>query len=95
MPNHVQFIMARSTEDGLRRTFGEAHRRYAGRINARFRQTGHLWQGRFSSVVMDERRFFAAARYAPMNPVRAGLTARPPTGHGRASMPIWPEAMTP
>jgi putative transposase len=76
MPNHVHFIMAPSREDGLRQTFGEAHRRYTGRINARFQQTGHLWQGRFSSVVMDERHFHAAARYVPMNPVRAGLAAR-------------------
>ena len=76
MPNHVHFIMAPSREDGLRQTFGEAHRRYTGRINARFQQTGHLWQGRFSSVVMDERHLHAAARYVPMNPVRAGLTAR-------------------
>jgi len=76
MPNHVHFIMAPSAEDGLRQTFAEAHRRYTGRINARFKQTGHLWQGRFSSVVMDEPHFVAAARYVPMNPVRAGITAR-------------------
>src|ERR1700678_1082037 len=76
MPNHVHFIMTPSTEDGLRQTFAEAHRRYTGRINARFKQTGHLWQGRFSSVVMDEPHFVAAARYVPMNPVRAGITAR-------------------
>ena len=76
MPNHVHFIMAPSTEDGLRKTFAEAHRRYTGRINARFRWTGHLWQGRFASVVMDERHLFAAARYVPMNPVRAGLVRR-------------------
>jgi putative transposase len=76
MPNHVHFVMAPSSEDGLRQTFAEAHRRYTVRINTRFRQTGHLWQGRFSSVVMDEHHFIAAACYVPMNPVRAGLTAR-------------------
>ena len=76
MPNHVHFIMAPTAEDGLRRTFAEAHRRYTGRINARFGWSGHLWQGRFASVVMDERHFFAAARYVPMNPVRAGLVRR-------------------
>ena len=54
-PNHVHFIMAPAAQDSLRRTFAETHRRYTGRIKARFRQTGHLWQGRFSSVVMDER----------------------------------------
>src|SRR5271156_5679876 len=47
MPNQVHFIMAPSAEDGLRQTFAEAHRRYARRINVRFKQTGHLWQGRF------------------------------------------------
>jgi len=47
MPNHVHFVLVPSDELGLRRTFAEAHRRYTGRINARFKWTGHLWQGRF------------------------------------------------
>lgn len=76
MPNHVHFIMVPADADGLRATFAEAHRRYTGRINARLKQTGHLWQGRFNSTVMDERHLLAAARYVPMNPVRAGLVAR-------------------
>ena len=40
--------------EGLRRTFADAHRRYTEFINARHRWTGHLWQGRFGAVVMDE-----------------------------------------
>ena len=76
MPNHVHFIMTPSSADGLRRTFAEAHRRYTSRINARFKWTGHLWQGRFSSVAMDERHLWAAARYVAMDPVRAGLAER-------------------
>ena len=76
MPNHVHFIMTPSDPDGLRRTFAEAHRRYTARIHAREKWTGHLWQGRFSSTAMDERHLIAAARYVPMNPVRAGLVAR-------------------
>lgn len=48
----------------------------AVRIHARLKLTGHLWQGRFSSTAMDERHLLAAARYVPMNPVRAGLVAR-------------------
>lgn len=75
MPNHVHFIMAPSDADGLRATFAEAHRRYTARIHARLKCTGHLWQGRFSSTTMDERHLRAAARYVPMNPVRAGLVA--------------------
>jgi len=76
MPNHVHFIMVPSDEDGLRATFAEAHRRYTARIHARLKVTGHLWQGRFSSTAMDERHLLAAARYVPMNPVRAGLVGR-------------------
>jgi putative transposase len=54
MPNHVHLIVIPADADGLRATFAEAHRRYTGAINARFRWTGHLFQGRFGAVVMDE-----------------------------------------
>lgn len=73
MPNHVHIILVPQDEDGLRRTFGDLHRRYTGYINARMRTTGHLWQGRFSSVAMDEAHLVAALRYVALNPVRAGL----------------------
>ena len=76
MPNHVHMIIVPSDEDGLRRTFANAHRRYTGYINARMRVTGHLWQGRFGSVVMDEERLAHAVQYVSMNPVRAGLVER-------------------
>jgi len=76
MPNHVHMIIVPSDEDGLRRTFADAHRRYTGYINARMRETGHLWQGRFGSVVMDEEHLAHAVRYVSMNPVRANLVER-------------------
>jgi putative transposase len=76
MPNHVHLILTPSTPDGLARALGKTHRRYSGFINARLRVTGHLFQSRFGSVVMDEEHLIAAARYVAMNPVRAGLAAR-------------------
>ena len=76
MPNHVHIILVPQDEDGLRRTFGDLHRRYTGYINARMRTTGHLWQGRFGSVAMDEAHLVAAFRYVALNPVRAGLVKR-------------------
>jgi len=69
-------IIVPSDEDGLRRTFADAHRRYTGYLNARMRETGHLWQGRFGSVVMDEDHLAHAVRYVSMNPVRAKLVER-------------------
>jgi putative transposase len=76
MPNHVHIIIVPSDEDGLRRTFADAHRRYTGYINARMRVTGHLWQSRFGSVVMDEEHLMHAVRYVSLNPVRAKLVER-------------------
>lgn len=76
MPNHVHLIVVPSDEDGLRRTFADAHRRYTGFINARHRWTGHLWQGRYGAVAMDEAHLVHAARYVALNPVRARLCDR-------------------
>ena len=76
MPNHVHIIIVPGDEDGLRRTFADAHRRYTGYVNARLRVTGHLWQGRFGSVAMDEEHLGHAVRYVSLNPVRAKLVKR-------------------
>ncbi len=76
MPNHVHLILTPATSDGLARALGKAHRRYSAFVNARMRVTGHLFQSRFGSVVMDEAHLMAAARYVALNPVRARLVAR-------------------
>src|SRR5271157_5244105 len=76
MPNHVHLILTPKTPEGLGRALGKAHRRYSGFVNARNRVTGHLFQGRFSSVVMDEEHLMVAARYVAMNPVGARLVER-------------------
>ena len=76
MPNHVHLILVPSDADGLRRALSGVHRRYAGIIHVRRRRTGHFWQGRFGSAVMDEDHLVAALRYVSLNPVRARLVAR-------------------
>lgn len=77
MPNHVHLILAPNDSSGLSRAIGEAHRRDSGTINARLRVTGHLFQGRFGSVAMDESHLLAAFRYVAMNPVKANLVKQP------------------
>jgi putative transposase len=77
MPNHIHVILTPSDEDGIRATFADLHRRYTKRINVRGGFTGHLWQGRFGSVAMDEDHLLTAVRYVALSPVRAGLAARP------------------
>ncbi|MES2137141.1 MAG: transposase [Pseudomonadota bacterium] len=76
MPNHTHLILVPADEDGLRRALAPLHRRYAGEMHARFKRTGHFWQGRFGCVAMDEDHLAAAVRYVLLNPVRAGLAER-------------------
>jgi putative transposase len=76
MPNHVHLILTPRDADGLRAMLAEAHRRYTRIINERHGWTGHLWQGRFGSVPMDEDHLAGAVRYVSLNPVRAGLVRR-------------------
>ena len=77
MPNQVHLILTPATLEGLSRAVGEAHRRYAAFVNARARVTGHLFQGRFGCVAMDEAHLLIAVRYLAFNPVRARLCAKP------------------
>jgi putative transposase len=77
MPNHVHLIAVSGTQAALGTAIGEAHRRYAALANVRTRRRGHVFQTRFSSVVLDEAHLIAAIRYVSMNPVRAKLTHRP------------------
>lgn len=76
MPNHVHLILVPAVERGLASAVGRTHARYTRAINARQEWTGHLWQDRFASFVMDERYLLACARYVELNPVRAGLAGR-------------------
>ena len=48
---------------------------------------GHLWQGRFSSFIMDEGYLLACTRYVELNPVRAGLVKKPEDWHWSSAGP--------
>jgi putative transposase len=95
MPNHVHLVLTPPEGDApaaaaaLSRAVGEAHRRYTAFVNARARVTGHLFQGRFGCVAMDDRRLLDAVRYLAFNPVRARLCQNPeawPWGSVRAHL---------
>lgn len=78
MPNHAHLVMVADDDRGISRLIQSAARRYAGYYNAKYGGTGTLWEGRFhSSIITDDRYLLACHRYIDMNPVRAGLAARP------------------
>jgi len=49
---------------------------YAVYFNRKYGFTGHLWQARFYSCVLDESHFWTAVRYVERNPVRAKMVLR-------------------
>jgi len=73
MTNHVHLVGVPETEVALARTLRDTHSAYASYSNSREGTSGHLWQGRFFSTVLDEPHLWAAVRYVERNPVRAGL----------------------
>jgi len=77
MPNHVHIIVIPHEDGSLAQTIGETHRNYTRFINFRKKWRGYLWQGRFSSYVLDERYLLAATRYILLNPVKAKITKKP------------------
>lgn len=77
MPNHIHAIIVPHDDQGLSRFLAMVHRKYARRTNLKYEWSGHLWQKRFHSVVMDELHTYAALRYVECNPVRSGLCRHP------------------
>ena len=77
MTNHVHLVAVPSTEDGLAKAIGHAHKAYTRMRNFREGVRGYLFQGRFGSCVLDEPHLLAAARYIEQNPVKARMVKVP------------------
>lgn len=55
------------------------HTSHVRRVNARTKRTGHLFEGRFRSLVIPEERVVDAIRWVHLWPVRSGRVRRPDT----------------
>jgi putative transposase len=77
MPNHVHLIAVPQKDGSLAQAIGETHRNYTRFVNFREKWRGYLWQGRFSSYILDERYLLAATRYILLNPVKAKIVKSP------------------
>ena len=75
MSNHVHLVMVPHQTDALAKTLKHTHGRYAAYWNAKYRSSGHVWQGRYYSCPLDRPHLWEALRYTELNPVRAGLVA--------------------
>lgn len=78
MTNHVHLLVTPSHEKSLPRMMQAMGRRYVQRLNARYRRTGTLWEGRYkASPVQDSNYLLACQRYIELNPVRARMVESP------------------
>ena len=76
MTNHVHLVAVPSTEASLGQSLRDAHGAYSSYLNRRINVTGHLWQGRFYSTVLEGPHMWSAVRYVERNPVRAAIVQR-------------------
>jgi putative transposase len=77
MPNHVH-LLVETPQANLGAGMQHLHGDYAQTFNERHRRCGHVFQGRYGSVLIqtDEQLWHVAA-YIALNPVTAGLCGRP------------------
>ncbi|HCC59385.1 MAG TPA: transposase [Solibacterales bacterium] len=73
MSNHVHLVAIPQQLGSLAIALRRAHSEYAQQWNRRNQRSGHLWQNRYYSCVLDRRGFWTALRYVERNPVRAGM----------------------
>lgn len=78
MSNHVHLLLTPSDEEGCAALMRDLGQRYVQVFNKRHERTGTLWEGRFRSCIVESARYVLACyRYIELNPVRAGMVARP------------------
>ena len=76
MTNHTHLIVVPESESALSDTLRDVHSAYASMFNRAYGYSGHLWQGRFYSCLLDAEHLAHAVRYVECNPVRAGMVGR-------------------
>lgn len=76
MTNHIHAIAVPQSKSALSDTLRNVHSAYGTWFNRKYELSGHLWQGRFYSCVLDDSHLWAAVRYVERNPVRAGIVNR-------------------
>ena len=73
MGNHYHFVL-QTRRGNLSQLMRHVNGVYAQTFNRRHELTGHLFQGRFTAIVVDRDAYLmAVCRYTELNPVRAGI----------------------
>lgn len=77
MDNHIHLAI-QVADVPLSKIIQNISFRYTRWINDKFRKTGHLFQGRYKALLVDQDSYLIElVRYIHLNPVRAGLVNQP------------------
>jgi putative transposase len=77
MTNHFHFVVE-TPEPNLSRGMHWLNTSYVTWFNRRHKRSGHLFQGRFDSCLIEKATYFTQVlRYVVLNPVRARMVSRP------------------
>ena len=77
LPNHIH-LMIETREQSISKFVQWTHTTYTGYVNFRYHRVGHLFQGRYKSILIDQDRYaLVLNRYIHLNPVRANLVSDP------------------
>ena len=77
MSNHIHLAI-RVADISISRIMQHLAFRYTQYINRRYKRIGHLFQGRFKSILVDDEEYLKElVRYIHLNPVRARLVSDP------------------
>ncbi|MEW6357647.1 MAG: transposase [Planctomycetota bacterium] len=78
MPNHVHILLETTTGGSISKIMHAINTAYAMYFNNRYDHTGHVWQGRFHSAIVDSEDYLLEVkRYMDLNPVRAAIAKNP------------------
>ncbi len=77
MPNHVHLLI-KAGKKGISDFMHSIQLQYAKYFSRKYEHVGHVWQGRFKSLLIDNDEYaIACGKYIELNPVRAGLVQQP------------------
>ncbi len=74
IPNHFHMVLMPNQPDHLSMWMHWLMSTHANRYRQHYKTTGHLWQGRFKSfIIQNDEHLITVLRYVEANPLRAGL----------------------
>ena len=81
MTNHIH-LLVQVNQTPLSKIVHNLAFRYSQDFNKRYGKIGHLFQGRYKAILLDEEGYFLKLiRYIHMNPVRANMVKEPSAYH--------------